>query len=161
MEESRRQVADDCSPQTPDEFIAQERAMSEKVLTFGIYRDNHLGGYVRVCVQNPWMCEAHCVFSRDFFGYQTTIPALNEVARQLFENGIERITMPIFAHNSAIKGLIKKLGAVEEGRLRECTRQNGRPVDLIVFGLLKREWEAKQNPAPKLDDKQCQQQVQL
>lgn len=147
MEEARSQVADDFSPQTPDEFIALERARvaGGEVITFAIYRDNELGGYVRVVPMLPMACEAHCIFKKSFYGTQTTLPALNDVARQLFDAGVERITMPVFAANAAIRALIKKLGAVEEGRLREYTRQNGLPVDMILFGLLKRDWKARQN----------------
>jgi RimJ/RimL family protein N-acetyltransferase len=167
IEEARSQVADDFSPQTPGEFIALERQRAEsgEVITFAIYRDHELGGYVRVVPTLPMSCEAHCIFSKSFYGYQTTLPALNDVARQLFEAGIERLTLPVFAHNTAIRSLLKRGGAVEEGTLRSYTRQNNEPVDMVIFGLLKSEWLAKQDssfivhhssvpldPAPKLDD---------
>lgn len=142
IEAARSQVADDSSPQTPDEFIALERARAEDVCTFAIYRDYELGGYVRVVPTSAWACEAHCIFKREFYGYQTTLPALDCVARQVFEAGVTRITMLVYQTNGAIRALLKRLGAVEEGRMRECARQNGQPVDMIIFGLLKREWEA-------------------
>lgn len=162
IEEARHQVADDFSPQTPDEFIALERQRAEsgEVLSFAIYRDHELGGYVRVVPTLPMSVEAHCIFKREFYGYQTTLPALNDVARQLFEAGIERLTLPVFAHNTAIRSLLKRGGAVEEGCLRAYTRQNGQPVDVIIFGLLRSDWETKQNSAPKLDSDEWPQQHQ-
>ena len=157
IEAARSQVADDSSPQTPDEFIALERARAEDVCTFAIYRDHELGGYVRVVPLTAWSCEAHCVFKREFYGYQTTLPALDEVARQVFEAGVTRITMLVYQTNTAIRALLKRLGAFEEGRMRECARQNGQPVDMLVYGLLKQEWETafavrNNQPAPKLDE---------
>jgi RimJ/RimL family protein N-acetyltransferase len=153
IEAARNQVADDFGPRTSAEFIEQERARVGQVATFAIYRDHELGGYCRVVPTSEITCDVHCIFSKSFYGYQTTLPALNELARQLFEAGIERITMSTFAHNAAIRALLKRGGAIEEGRLREGTRQDGRPVDVLIFGLLKREWEAKQNhPAPELDE---------
>ena len=147
IEEARTQVADDFAPQTPTEFIALERARvaDGSIINFAIYRDFELGGYVKVVPTGPITCDAHCIFKRDFYGTQTTLPALNDVARQLFEAGIERITLSTLAQNAAIRALLRKLGAVEEGRLREATRQNSLPVDVVVFGLLKHEWEARQN----------------
>ncbi|HEX8186526.1 MAG TPA: GNAT family protein [Blastocatellia bacterium] len=156
MEEFRTSVADDFSAQTPHEFIAEQRELAQTrgTITYGIYRDLELGGFVQVIITSPVACQAHCVFKREFFGHQTTVPALNEVARQLFDAGIERITMTPLASNNAIKSLIKAIGAVEEGRLRGATRQNGEPVDLLIFGLLKSDWQAKQQtstPAVKGD----------
>lgn len=151
IEESRRQVVDDFGPQTWEEFLDAERSRSGDVATFAIYRDGIIGGYVRAEKTGPITADAHCIFARDFYGYQTTIPALNEVAEWLFRAGIERITLSTLAHNAAIRALVKRLGAVEEGRLRKCTRQNGEPVDVLIFGLLREEWAAKQTLAPRLD----------
>jgi RimJ/RimL family protein N-acetyltransferase len=144
VEQSWNQVADDFTPQTAAGFIADERARAEdqRVATFAVYRDHEIGGFVRVVQTTPIACEAHCIFSKNFWGYQTTLPALNEVARQLFELGITRISMPVFSHNSAIRSLIKRAGGTEEGTLKEMTVQNGLPVDLVIYRILKREWEA-------------------
>jgi RimJ/RimL family protein N-acetyltransferase len=146
---ARKQVADDFGPQTWDEFVDSELervtvAASGNVATFAIYRNGELGGYVRAERTGPITCDAHCIFARDFYGYQTTIPALNKVAGQLFEAGIQRITLSTLAHNTPVRALLKRLGAVEEGRLREATLQDGQPVDVLIFGLLRHEWESKQ-----------------
>ncbi len=153
IEEARSAYTDDFSTATPDEFIAIEResASIANVATFAIYRDFEIGGYVKAVQTSPIVVECSCIFKREFYGSATTLPALQMVARQLFDAGIERITMSVYAHNSAIKSLIKKLGGAEEGRLRNYTKQNGQPVDLVIFGLLKADFENQFNPAPKLD----------
>jgi RimJ/RimL family protein N-acetyltransferase len=145
LEAFRKNVADDDAPDNLEDFIELELQASERgVVTFGIYRDNELGGCVWFQQLSPRMGAAHCVFKKDFFGHVTTIPALNSVAGQLFDAGIERITMQVFEHNHAIKSLIKQIGAKEEGTLREFTTQGGRPVNMVLYGLLKDEWEEKQ-----------------
>ena len=151
IEAARKAVADDFSPTTPIEFLVDESNLPENVATFGILREGELGGYVKAVQTSPIVVEAHCVFKQEFYGSATTIPALSLIAGQLFDCGIERITMPVYAHNFAIKSLIKKLGGVEEGRLRNYTKQNSQPVDLLIFGLLKADFEKIFNPAPKLD----------
>lgn len=160
IEAARKQVADDFSFATPGEFFAEELNLPKNIVTFGILRDGELGGYVKAVQTSPIVIEAHCIFKQEFYGSATTIPALSLVARQLFDCGIERITMPVWAHNAAIKKLIQKLGGVEEGRLRNYTKQNGEPVDLAIFGLLKADFEKLYGPAPILDNDAWQQQHQ-
>jgi N-acetyltransferase len=44
--------------------------------------------------------------------------------------------------NDAMRAIVPKLGATEEGLLRAHARLGDRPVDLVVAGILLEEWEA-------------------
>ena len=44
--------------------------------------------------------------------------------------------------NDAMRAIVPKLGATEEGLLRAHARLGDRPVDLVVAGMLLEEWEA-------------------
>ncbi len=57
---------------------------------------------------------------------------------------IRRIWLTVTAHNQRAIAAYKKCGFVVEGTLREHIFENGQFVDLIHMGLLRSEWEAKQ-----------------
>ncbi len=56
--------------------------------------------------------------------------------------GLNKIEMHIAAQNSRSLKLAAKLGAQQEGILRQSTRLAGKLEDVVVTGILKSEWEA-------------------
>gem|GEM_PF-1272088 len=141
-----RATRDDFSPQTLEEFLLNQIERSDDLYTWGIYRDEEIGGIVWVEQVSPIVVAAHCLFKKSFYGHRTTIPALNQIAAKLFAAGFEKIQMPTFADNHAIRSLIKKLGGKQEGLLRRHTRRDGQPLDVVIFGLLKDEWTGEPSP---------------
>jgi RimJ/RimL family protein N-acetyltransferase len=70
-----------------------------------------------------------------------------EAARLIIKYGFEqlnlhRISSTAFAFNERSLKLHKKVGFKEEGRQREAIFKNGRYHDVVVFGLLREEWES-------------------
>jgi RimJ/RimL family protein N-acetyltransferase len=59
------------------------------------------------------------------------------------ELNIRRICLGTFETNNGMINLAKKLGFVEEGRRREAVYKNGKYIDIIEYGLLRGEWEAR------------------
>ena len=53
-----------------------------------------------------------------------------------------RVTAKVFSDLHSIVNLVKKLGFKYEGRIREMFLQNGIKKDVLIYGLLKSEWEA-------------------
>jgi RimJ/RimL family protein N-acetyltransferase len=53
---------------------------------------------------------------------------------------LNRVGVGVVSENKAGVALWRKLGFVEEGRLREAFWVDGRPCDAIRMGLLQREW---------------------
>lgn len=53
---------------------------------------------------------------------------------------LNRVGIGVVSENAAGVALWRKLGFVEEGRLREAFWVDGRPCDAIRMGLLQREW---------------------
>jgi RimJ/RimL family protein N-acetyltransferase len=53
---------------------------------------------------------------------------------------LNRVGIGVVSENEAGVALWKKLGFVEEGRLREAFWVDGRPCEVIRMGLLQREW---------------------
>lgn len=53
---------------------------------------------------------------------------------------LNRISLGVRADHVAAIGLYRSLGFQDEGRLREHGIDDGRPVDALLMGLLRREW---------------------
>ncbi|MGH9179068.1 MAG: GNAT family N-acetyltransferase [Acidimicrobiales bacterium] len=59
--------------------------------------------------------------------------------------GAHKVALQVWPHNQAAIGLYRKLGFVEEGRLRRhYRRRNGELWDAVVMGLLLDESEANE-----------------
>lgn len=139
MERFRSRVADDFAPKTLEEFVDDwERRGSE---TWAVYRDGELGGLVTVEQVSPVVASSHCLFKKEFWGAETTIPALQQVYGKVFERGITKISSAVFHDNDTIKSLAYKIGAKREGMLRNQTLRGGKPVHMVVVGLLKEDFE--------------------
>lgn len=54
---------------------------------------------------------------------------------------LQRITLRVFADNERARNVYRKLGFVEEGRLRRERFFNGEYCDTIMMGILREEWE--------------------
>ena len=121
--------------------------MERKAITWGVYRDGLLGGWVAFDLHTS---NAHCVFKKgetrteSFFGHKTTIPALTQIATDLFAVGVPRIGMLVFRSNRALQSLIKALGGDIEAiyfnprtMAGETVLPNGNtePEPMLQYGL--------------------------
>lgn len=57
------------------------------------------------------------------------------------ELGLHRVYARVAQENTSSLQLFRRLGFVEEGRMREAMRRGGRFLDLILFGLLAHEYD--------------------
>jgi len=59
-----------------------------------------------------------------------------------FENlGLNRVWLKVRSDNVVALSLYRKLGFIEEGRLRQCVYQHGKFYDRIVLSILREEYE--------------------
>jgi RimJ/RimL family protein N-acetyltransferase len=54
--------------------------------------------------------------------------------------GAHRLEARVPVHNGRANGALRKLGAVQEGILRESARRGGEYVDQVLWSLLKEDW---------------------
>lgn len=75
-------------------------------------------------------------------GYATE--AVGRVAAYAFDTlGLARLEAHVDAPNEASVGVLESVGFVREGTRREVRRLDGNRVDAHVYGLLAREWTAR------------------
>lgn len=63
------------------------------------------------------------------------------------ELNLYRITLTIFSYNKVSIALAEKLGFVREGAFREHISRDGQRYDMLLYGLLRPEWEKNHNHA--------------
>ena len=59
------------------------------------------------------------------------------------ELNLHRVQLTVFAYNERAIALYEKLGFVREGVYREFMACDGVRYDMYLYGLLRREWEAR------------------
>ncbi|MGI2328286.1 GNAT family N-acetyltransferase [Planococcus sp. YIM B11945] len=80
----------------------------------------------------------------DFWGKRIVREANKAVLAYAFnELDLFRMGAVTFPENKASSSVLKKLGFVEEGRLRGYLYQNHQSHDALIFSLLKPEWQEK------------------
>lgn len=148
MQAVKSQVMSDQSPQNIDAYVDSAIERHEQALTWAVYRDDILGGFVMYEPINDSTGNAHCIFKKganraeSFFGWKTTEPALTQVAADIFAIGVQRIGMCVFQTNGAIQSLIARLGGEAEAVIfnprtidGEVITINGEVVPMIQYGL--------------------------
>jgi RimJ/RimL family protein N-acetyltransferase len=59
------------------------------------------------------------------------------------ELNLHRLQLTAFSYNERAVALYEKLGFRQEGVFREFLQRDGRRHDMILFGLLRHEWEQR------------------
>lgn len=73
------------------------------------------------------------------YGSEATRLLLDFAFREL---NLHRIQLTVFAYNEAAIHLYEKLGFKREGAHRQLLHRDGKRYDMIVYGMLRHEWEA-------------------
>ena len=160
IEGFRHKVADDFSPKTLGEFVDLMTGKDQR--TWAIYADGELGGLVTFERLSPWAGTAHVLLKPDFQGRGIALKACREAVAAMFALGVGKLEFSVIARNLAIGSLLANLGASREGTLKERTLVQGKPTDVWLYGLTKKEFEAREGKhselsARKHEDNQQQQ----
>ena len=79
-----------------------------------------------------------------FWGRGLVAEAATAVIRYVFEEyATERLQARVFAGNGASERVLQKLGFAREGVLRSLVLRRGRWWDIVMYSLLREEWEAR------------------
>ena len=83
-----------------------------------------------------------------FWGRGLVAEAAGAVLRYVFEEyAVERVQARVFVGNDASERVLQKLGFTREGVLRSLILRRGRWWDIVMYSLLRAEWERRQTPA--------------
>jgi RimJ/RimL family protein N-acetyltransferase len=81
---------------------------------------------------------------KDYWGKGYGTDAIKTLLKYTFcEMNLNRVSASTLDYNERALAIIKKSGFKIEGRQREFIFRNGRYVDIILFGLLKKDYEGK------------------
>lgn len=74
------------------------------------------------------------------YGYESMKLALDFA---FYELNLNRVQLTVFDYNVPALSLYKKLGFQQEGIYREFLQRHGKTYDMLLFGLLKKEWKTR------------------
>lgn len=164
-ERIKASIWDDTIPNTLDEWMDTmlDRLASPNVLTFGLYKDDRLGGYFEAVASMgsdgreiedalKYIAQAQVIFKKEFWGLRYTRPAVNLALAEVFKTGIETVFFPVFAHNRPLRELFWKVGARALGSINPRL-QNGSPIETEMYALTATEWR-KENAAVETPEAQ-------
>ncbi|MEV0614052.1 GNAT family N-acetyltransferase [Nonomuraea sp. NPDC050404] len=105
--------------------------------------DGRAVGFIRLRDAEPEVGHAELdvqIGEKDVWGRGYATEAMRLMCRYGFrEMRLHRIGLDVVTENAAARRIYEKVGFVEEGRLRECFRQDGEWYDMILMGLLEDE----------------------
>lgn len=82
-----------------------------------------------------------------FWGRGLIAEAARAVIGYVFEEyATERLQARVFVGNDASERVLQKLGFVREGVLRSLVLRRGRWWDIVMYSLLRAEWEQRRTP---------------
>lgn len=143
--EFRSRVFDDYAPDCREVFVAnlQARLLEAACSPYWVLSAGDVGGLVICERARPGVWSSHLLFKKAFFGHSITLESVRQAYTQFFRDNLEcrRIESLVFSDNSAIIGLARKLGARDEGTMREYTMRGGKPADMVSLGLLRSEFK--------------------
>lgn len=152
----RLQDTDAPRPLAPDHFRERDESLGEDSSNFEFrirtLEDDRLVGFVAI-VGIEWPNRHGWVAiglgdPRDRgrgFGTEAMGLALRYAFHEL---GLHRLSLDVIADNQPAIALYRRLGFVEEGRLRERVLRDGQRLDLLYMGLLAQDWELGRTGAP-------------
>jgi RimJ/RimL family protein N-acetyltransferase len=142
------------APRSPEQWAKwlDEQHASQKDYLFAIRcnDDNLLIGYVNLdgilwSHRNCWL--AIGLGDRANWGKGYGREAMELALKFAFDElNLHRVQLTVFSYNTRAIALYQKLGFTREGVFREHLRREGQYFDMILFGLLRREWLAAAGP---------------
>ena len=108
-----------------------------------IRHENQIVGMVslRDIDLNSFIAEIGYGIDENFQGRGLASRAVKQVVDMIFfETALRRITAHVCEKNLASIAVMKKVGFVQEGILREYHLINGQPENAVLFAVLKKDW---------------------
>lgn len=147
-------IIDDSMPTDNESIlnIITAQLQSPNILSWGLIDKNNtihskheapLVGMVTFEYQYSWNGYFHIVTSRKSWGLGFSDEAGKMVIDTLFQTNpeLQRVSAAILDRNADAKALAKRVGLQFEGVFPDFTRQKGKPLGVVHFGLTRTKWE--------------------
>lgn len=137
------------SPASAREFIAQAKndAEARKSLGFGIFKNGTLIGSIGF-VNFNWnsrRTEIGYWIAKGYEGRAIITQSCKLLINYAFDElQLNRIEIHCAFENARSRAIPEKLGFVQEGILRQSEWRHTRFYDMVIYGLLKNEWEGSE-----------------
>ncbi len=93
--------------------------------------------------RTDWRRLGVVIYDEDVWGRGYASEALGRFASYLFDStDALRLDLATYSGNAGMIAVAKRLGFVEEARMRQARRWEGGVHDAVVLGVLREEWEA-------------------
>lgn len=156
----RNIVESDLSPKTPEEFEAYFQRLLPHIRSFGVIdRDNKLKyrhpapliGMIAFEPSTPWNCYIHIASNRRAWGSGFMDQAVTTALDEIFatEPTLLRISAFVLSGNGPVKAMIRRIGGRFEGLHKDWVTQNGKPKNVIHFGVTRQEWKRLKTVQPE------------
>ena len=129
-----------------EEWIAKhaEDFEENRIHHFAIDRDGELVGATALVVKSDGLADIGYWIGVPYWKHGYASEAAAEVVRYGFEDcGMQRIYACHFARNPASGRVLQKVGMQYEGTLRRHLLKWDERVDLVYYGILREEWDAR------------------
>jgi RimJ/RimL family protein N-acetyltransferase len=136
LPKSQAQIAADLEPEkSSNTIVFAIRTVADGALigTIGFYE-------IEWANQGAWLGMG--IGARDAWGQGYGTEALHLALQYAFDElNLHRITLTVIAYNERAIALYEQAGFRREGVFREFGQRDGRRYDMVLYGLLRPEWE--------------------
>lgn len=128
------QTLDDYSPSNLKQLIEKSRRdQAAGGRSYGITADGKPTGAIWFEAMGDGMFAGHLVFPREGLSPKGKLQSVKMTLDNLFASGGRKVLWPHFADNRAFHIFLRRLGATEEGLLKQQTRRRGELADVRVM----------------------------
>lgn len=135
-------------PAITQSFEERQKASDTFILAIRLLANDRLLGYVELegilwTNQVGWVSIAigEQIYWGKGYGYEAMQLALKFAFHEL---NMHRLQLTVFSYNKRAIALYEKLGFQREGVYREFLQRDGKRFDMYLYGILRREWDARQ-----------------
>jgi hypothetical protein len=129
------QMMDDFTPKTIEEIteMNQRDIANGSLQYFFSSHDGNPLGVVWGVNGGDQVFIGHLVFEREGVSTAEKLDMARIALGKMFESGARKIVWQLYADNRAFRIFLKKIGAEQEGYLKQGARRNGELVDTILM----------------------------
>jgi RimJ/RimL family protein N-acetyltransferase len=150
-------VESDLSPKSAEEFEQFLGALLPYARSFGVIdkfnklNTKHEAPLVGMIIFEPstiWNCFVHIASPRRAWGSGFIDEGITAAVGEIFstEPSLTRVSAYVLENNAPVKGLARRLGFRFEGCFHDMVTQNNEPRNILLFGMTKKDWQARQAP---------------